>query len=81
MYLKIDEEKIKEIEEISMTDYEAKLGYIHSDNLMSMIDDLLCEIHNLQGKVRDLEKEIDEDYEPKKINYYEEFGVSQKDFI
>ena len=81
MYLKMEEEKIKEIEELTMTDYDAKLGYIHSDNLESMIDDLLYEIHNLQDKVRDLENDIENNYEAKKFDPYEEYGVSRKDFI
>lgn len=81
MYLKMEEEKINEIEEITMTDYEAKLGYIHSDNLLSMIDDLLCEIHNLQEKLNDLQNDIENNYELKDYDAYEEYGVSREDFI
>lgn len=81
MYLKMEEEKIKEIEEITMTDYEAKLGYIQSDNLVSMIDDLLYELHNLQDKLKDLQNEMENNYELKDYDAYEEFGVSKEDFI
>lgn len=81
MYLKMEEEKINEIQELTMTDYDAKLGYIHSDNLVSMIDDLLYEIHNLQEKIEDMQNDIDNNYELKETNFYEEYGISEKDFI
>lgn len=81
MYLKIDEEKLKEIEELTMTDYDAKLGFVPGENLIGMIDDLLYEIHNLQEKVSDLQHDIDNNYELKRIDLYEEYGVSEKDFI
>ena len=80
MYIKLDEEKLKEIQEITMTDYEAKLGYIPSENIINIIDDLLCEIHNMQEKISDMEQDIENNYELKEVNPYIEYGVKESDF-
>ena len=48
---------------------------------MSCIDELLTEVEKLQGKVKDLEDDIDNNYELKNVNPYEEYGVSERDFI
>ena len=79
MFLKIDEDKLKEIEKLTMTDYEAKLGYIPAENIEAIIDDLLCEIHNLQEKISDMEEDIEENYRP--IKPHEMNGWNYRDFI
>ena len=67
--MRIDEyvfEKIKKVEEKTMTDYniiwkdpENVEGYITADDLFSMVEDLLYEIDYLEEKIEDLEnKEI-----------------------
>lgn len=67
--MRIDEyvfEKIKKVEEKTMTDYdiiwkdaENVEGYITADDLFTMVEDLLCEIDHLEEKIEDLEnKEI-----------------------
>ena len=80
MYIKLDEEKLKEIQEITMTDYEAKLNYIPSENIINIIDDLLCEIHNMEEKIKDMEQDIENNYELKEVNPYIEYGVKECDF-
>lgn len=81
MFYKISEEKLKEITKITMGDYEAKLNYIPSENIINIIDDLLSEIHRLEEKNQDLEQEIENNYELKEVNPYEEYGISERDFI
>lgn len=67
--MKIDEyvfEKIKKVEEKTMTDYniiwkdaENVEGYVTADDLFTMVEDLLYEIDHLEEKIEDLEnKEI-----------------------
>lgn len=81
MFYKISDEKLKEITKITMGDYEAKLNYIPSENIINIIDDLLSEIHRLEEKNQDLEQEIENNYELKEVNPYEEYGISERDFI
>ena len=81
MFYKIEEEKLKEITRITMGDYEAKLNYIPSENIINIIEDLLCEIHNMEEKIKDMEQDIENNYELKNVNPYEEYGISERDFI
>jgi hypothetical protein len=80
MYFKIEEEVLERIEKLTMTDYEAKLGYLPAESLTSIIDDLLLEIDSLEEKIEDLERDIENNYELKNANPYEEYGVSERDF-
>lgn len=80
MYMKIDEEKLKQIQGITCTDYEAKLGYLPVESLNDIIDDLLLEIHRLEEKIEDMEQDIENNYELKNVNPYEEYGISERDF-
>lgn len=80
MYTKIDEDKLKEIQSITMTDYEAKLGYLPTEILNDIIDDLLLEIHRLEEKIEDMERDIENNYKLKEVNPYTEYGISERDF-
>lgn len=77
-----DEEKklFKKIEDITDVDYEIKGNYIDADLLMYALKDMKYEYNKLVEKVKMLEESIEEDYEPKKIDYYDYFGVSKSDF-
>lgn len=81
MFIKIDEEKIKNIQEITMTDYETLGDMLPCENVEAILDDLVCEIHRLQEMHEDYVKEIEENYELKEVDPYEYNGVSIKDFI
>lgn len=71
--MKIDEyvfEKIKKVEEKTMTDYdiiwkdkENVEGYITADDLFTMVEDLLYEIDHLEEKIEDLENK--ENFDPR----------------
>lgn len=84
MFYKLDANEfltIKLTEKLTCTDYDRMGDFIPVESLMSCIDDLLTEIEKLQEKVKDLENDIENNYELKNINPYEEYGVSEKDFI
>lgn len=84
MYYKLDTNEyrtIMKIQELTNTDYEVLGNLIPVDSLMSCIDELLTEVERLQGKVKDLEDDIEQNYEVKRINPYEEYGVSERDFV
>ena len=55
MYIEIDEEIIKKVEEITITDYEARGNLVPAENIESMIEDLLAEIDSLNEKIEDME--------------------------
>lgn len=71
--MKIDEyvfEKIKKVEEKTMTDYdiiwkdtENVEGYITAEDLFTMVEDLLYEIDHLEEKIEDLENK--ENFDPR----------------
>ena len=44
------------------------------------VRDLIDEIYTLLEKNEELETKIEDEYEPKKINPYEEYGISESDF-
>lgn len=77
---------IEKASKITLTDYDIKWfdaeninGYIETESLISIIDDLIYEFDNLQEKIEDMEQDIRDNYRP--IPVAEQYGVSDKDFI
>lgn len=62
--MKLEQEKIDKIEEITLTNYESVDGVISIENIECIIDDLLCEIENLREKLEE--------------TYYEQGNISWK---
>lgn len=79
-YVKFDKELIDEVEEITDVDYERKENMLLADNVISIIKDLIYEIHKRDEKIQDIEEEIKEKYELKNIDPYTEYGISERDF-
>lgn len=87
--MKVDEstfETLERVSKITFTDYEIKWfdaenidGYISSDSLFSMVEDLIYEIDRLQEEIEDMEQDIHDNYRP--IPMAEQVGISDKDFI
>lgn len=75
-----DLEKIKEISEVTGVDYELKGNLVPVDSLIYALKDMLYEYHNKEEELEDLHQDIEDNYEPKKIDPYEEYGVSRHDF-
>lgn len=55
MYIEIDEEIIKKVEEITITDYETKGDLVPGEHIEQMIENLLNEIDSLNEKIEDME--------------------------
>ncbi len=83
MYYKLDEDefkRIKEASEITYSDYELVGDFIPVESLMIAIEDLLIELDNKEEKIKDLENDIENNYELKNVNPYTEYGISERDF-
>lgn len=84
MYYKLDANDfvtIKKAEKLTCTDYDRIGNFIPAENFISMVDDLLTEIEKIQEKVKVLENDIENNYQLKRIDPYEEYGVSERNFI
>ena len=83
MYCEIAENDMasfKEIEDMSIADYDIKGNLVSVDSLYSMVLDLLNEVHIQQEIREDLEEDMRENYEPKKFDPYLEYGLHENDF-
>ena len=72
-YLKLldsEYKMLKEIEEITNTDYEVK-DFIKVENLISIIEDLKIEYDDINEKFEEYKKNIEENYNlvPKEYDY------------
>lgn len=81
----INNETLKKIENRTLSNYEGvkveeNHSWINDFNTIGMIEDLLCEIENLEEEISDIKQERDEYYELKKENPYVEYGVSENEF-
>lgn len=54
--------------------------YIKNDDLLSVVDELYDEVGHLEERIEDIEQDIQENYELKKIDEYDYYGVSKSDF-
>ena len=81
-------ETLKKASDITLVDYDIKWfdaenyeGYIDSEGLLSMIEDLIVEYNHKQEELEDIKQDIEDNYTPRRIDPYEEYGVSKNDFF
>lgn len=79
MYIELNERLVNKINSLG-TDYELKGNMLPSENLQSLLEDLFIELDEAQEQLEDLKQDIEDNYEPKKIDEYEYFGISEADF-
>lgn len=71
-YVEIENEKmLKEIEDLTSTNYERKGNLLPTESVEPMLEDLMIEIERLKEKVEDLEEDIEE--EKKHYNYRRDY--------
>lgn len=58
----IDENIIKKVEEITITDYQSKGNQVPAENIEAMIEDLLYEIEKLEDRYKELDEYLKEEY-------------------
>lgn len=54
---------------------------ISVEDLIAKIEELDDDLSNTEEKLEDLKQDLEDNYEPKKIDPYEEYGVSRYDFL
>lgn len=80
MYYKLNEneyQRIQKVSDLTNTDYELNGNFIPVENLMSVIEDLVYELNNLEEKYKDLEEDLETNYKPIPID----LGLTDRDFI
>lgn len=89
--MRVDEsnfEILKKASDITGVDYEIRWfdaenieGYIDSEGLLTIIEDLIVCVHKKEEELEDLEEDIEARYELRKIDPYDEYGISRSDFF
>lgn len=64
---------------IKLCDYEQSLISFFGTDEVEIID-ILDALSNEIVKNEELERKLEEDYKPKQVDYYEEYGISENDF-
>jgi hypothetical protein len=66
--------------EVSKVNNEEEKIFISSEIVEAMLEDLVCEIEVLKEKYKDLQDDLENNYEKKEVDYYEEYGLNRNDF-
>ena len=84
--MKVDETNFKILDRASQilgNDYNIKWfnaeeidGYIDDDMILSMVEDLICEVDRLQEELEDTIQDRNDNYKP--IPYEEQIGYSER---
>lgn len=74
---KLEFDKIMEVSRITYTDYELKGNLIPVENLMAVIEDLLVTYNSKEEELDDLQNDLTENYEPKKVD----LGIVEEYFL
>lgn len=82
--MELDLKLYEKISDITGTDYEVAK---HNNNYIlaypyieMMLKDLVCAYEVLEEKLEDLKQDVKENYEPKKFNPWEEYGLNPNDY-
>lgn len=83
----LDNDLVVKVSDATFTDYEvSKVNneeekiFISSEIVEAMLEDLVCEIEVLKEKYKDLQDDLENNYEKKEVDYYEEYGLNRNDF-
>lgn len=83
MYYKVTDDELKTLERAANFtggDYEIMGNFVPVNKMLNMVEDLLIELGKSDEKIRDMEQDIENNFEPKNIDPYEELGLSRGDF-
>lgn len=78
VYVKIDNEMIKKVEAITMTNYDTT-SMVSVDKLVDMLNDIIVEYNRLEEEKEDIENDLENNYQ--KIDKNEQYEIYNHDFI
>lgn len=78
VYVKIDDEMIRKIEAITMTNYDTT-SMVSVDKLVDMLNDMIVEYNRLEEEKEDLENDLENNY--RKIEKNEQYEIYNHYFI
>ena len=64
VWVNIDEDILKKVEEATVTDYEAVGGKVTVGSLKGMVEDLLIELENKDDEIKDIIEDRESNYRP-----------------
>lgn len=85
MLVELGEKLYKRILEIGSSDYGNALQkddkvYVNIDGIYAMLQDLVDEYDNKEEEYNDLKEDMDNNYELKREDLYDTYGISRNDF-
>ena len=75
-------ETLTKVSEITGVDYDGKEWHqdLTPETLIEALKDMICEYHRIEEELEEHKKHCEEFHEEKKIDPYDYYGVSEKDF-
>lgn len=64
VWVDIDEDILKKVEEATVTDYEAVGGKVTVESLKGMVEDLIIELENKDDEIKDIIEDRESNYRP-----------------
>lgn len=83
----IEQELYEQISNLTETDYEGWLNkdreefFITTEKTLNMLRDLVWEVEHWKEQYEDLKEDVESNYEHKKIDPYDYYGISRNAFI
>lgn len=75
-------ETLAKVSEITGVDYDGKEWHqdITANSLIEALRDMIIEYHKLEEELEEQKEYCEKNHTAKRINYYEEYGISERDF-
>lgn len=79
MYIEIDKKILKKVTDITNFTYKSKGDFIAYEDVISIIEDLVCEYNVLKEKFEDYKENVRDNY--RQITPQEMYDIDDRDFI
>lgn len=79
MYIEIDKKILEKVTDITNFIYKSKGDFIAYEDVISIIEDLVCEYNVLKEKFEDYKKNVRDNY--RQITPQEMYDIDDRDFI
>ena len=64
VWVDIDNDILKKVQEATVTDYEAVGGKVTVDRLLGMVEDLIIELENKDDEIKEIIEDRESNYKP-----------------